>query len=260
VYGARIHYVERGQGPVVVLVHGLGDDTGIWQAAMEPLARSHQVIAIDQVGFGRSDKPLLSFRAATFADFLNGFFEAKGISRATLVGNSLGGWVVALFALAHPEKVERLVLVDAAGFAALEEMMPVPLASLNMSSLEDARKLLPTIFVDPKMAQDETLAAALLEQRVVNGDAYTIATFLASMARKDDVLDGKLSRLRAPTLVLWGSGDRLTPLALGQRFAREIRGARLKVIPACGHMPQFECPAAFNAELLSFLAEPRPSH
>jgi len=124
VYGAPIHCVERGAGPVVVLVHGLADDTGIWQASMEPLARSFRVIAVDMIGHGRSSKPLLNYRAATFADFLIGFLDAMQIERATLVGNSLGGWVSTLVALREPHRIERLVLVGAPGLPPSNSLLP----------------------------------------------------------------------------------------------------------------------------------------
>src|SRR5207247_2437827 len=117
VFGAKIHYVEAGSGPVVILLHGLGGDASNWAQTIGPLAEKYRVIAPDQIGFGRSDKPFLSYRVGTLVDFLEGFYKEIKIERASLVGNSLGGWTAAAFTLAHPEKVDRLVLVDSAGFA-----------------------------------------------------------------------------------------------------------------------------------------------
>jgi pimeloyl-ACP methyl ester carboxylesterase len=94
-----------------------------------------------------------------------------------------------------------------------------------------------------------------LQKRVENGDGYTIATFLASARRNEDTIDGQLGKLAVPTLIVWGEQDRLIPLAQGRRFARDIRGSTLHVIPDCGHVPQFECPEAFNQALLHFLSE-----
>jgi len=115
VLGAKLHYVDAGSGPVVVLLHGLADDVGVWEAILPTLAAKHRVIALDQIGFGRSDKPLLSYRVATFVDFLDGFLNELKIDRASLVGNSLGGWIAADFALKHPERVDRIVLCAAPG-------------------------------------------------------------------------------------------------------------------------------------------------
>src|SRR3954454_942706 len=115
-FGAKIYYHDVGSGRVVVLLHGLGDDTTIWDPVIAPLSKHHRVIVLDQIGFGRSDKPLLSYRVATFVDFLDGFLEQLKIKSATLVENSLGGWVAAAYTLEHPQKVEKLVLVDSVGF------------------------------------------------------------------------------------------------------------------------------------------------
>lgn len=250
VYGARIHYVEQGSGPVVVLIHGLADDTSVWRASMEPLARNFRVIAVDLIGHGRSAKPLLNYRPATFTDFFVAFLDALRIERATLVGNSLGGWVGTLVALRQPRRVERLVLVDSGGFA--DQELP---SCLNPSSLEECRELLGYVFADPKLTNDPALAALVLTKRVEIGDSYTIATFLASAKRNQDTIDGQLGALTMPVLIIWGEQDRLIPLRLGRRFARDIRGSGLKIIPKCGHVPPFECPDAFNEALLNFLAE-----
>jgi pimeloyl-ACP methyl ester carboxylesterase len=101
-YGAKIHYVEAGNGAPLILIHGLADDVAVWDSVIPPLAAKFRVIALDQIGFGRSDKPLLNYRVSTFVDFLDGFMSELKIERASLVGNSLGGWVAASFALAHP--------------------------------------------------------------------------------------------------------------------------------------------------------------
>ena len=137
IQGVRIHYVERGTGPIVVLVHGLADDARTWNATIEALAANYRVIAPDLIGHGRSDKPLLGYHAATFADFLEKFLDELKIDRATLVGNSLGGWAAILIALDEPQRIERLVLVDSAGYADVH--LP---AVLNPATLEQSRELL----------------------------------------------------------------------------------------------------------------------
>src|SRR5438132_1963286 len=147
VFGANLHYVDAGSGSVVVLLHGLADDVGVWESVMPALADRHRVIALDQIGFGRCDKPLLGYRAATFVDFLDGYLNDLKIDGASLVGNSLGGWIAADFALAHPERIERLVLCDAAGYAAVPKTMdPRALNALRLASREDIRYLGPLTF------------------------------------------------------------------------------------------------------------------
>ena len=253
VFGARIHYVDVGAGPTVILLHGLADDVGVWGSVMPALAAKHRVIALDQVGFGRSDKPLLNYRVSTFVDFLDGFLNELKIKRASLVGNSLGGWVAADFALKHPDRIERLVLSDAAGYAALAKTMdPRALNALRLASREDIRYLGPLTFRDKRFYEDVDLA---FKQRVTTGDNYTVNQLLDSMIRGEDVLDGRLGSIHKPTLVVWGREDKLIPLNFAARFNKEINASQLRIIDGCGHMPHVECAEKFNHALLQFLGE-----
>ena len=253
VFGARIHYVDVGAGPTVILLHGLADDVGVWGSVVPALAAKHRVIALDQVGFGRSDKPLLNYRVSTFVDFLDGFLNELKIKRASLVGNSLGGWVAADFALKHPDRIERLVLSDAAGYAALAKTMdPRTLSALRLASREDIRYLGPLTFHDKGFYEDADLA---FKQRVTAGDSHTVSQFLDSMIRGEDVLDGQLGAIEKPTLILWGRDDKLIPVSFAARFNKEINASQLRIIDGCGHMPHVECAEKFNHALLQFLGE-----
>src|SRR5207253_3503657 len=168
VFGAKLHYIDAGTGSPVILLHGLADDVGVWESAIAPLAAKYRVVALDQIGFGRSDKPLLNYRASTFVDFLDGFLNELKIDRASLVGNSLGGWVAADFALTHPERINRLVLCDAAGYAALSKTMdPRALSALRLASRDDIRYLGPLTFHDKRFYEDVDLA---FKQHVSAGD------------------------------------------------------------------------------------------
>ena len=252
-YGAKIHYVEAGSGAPVILIHGLADNVAIWDPVIPALAARFRVIALDQIGFGRSDKPLLNYRVSTLVDFLDVFLTELKIERASLVGNSLGGWVAAAYALAHPERVERLVLSDAAGYAALTKTMDSrALRALRVASRDDIRYLGPLSFHDKRFYQDVDTA---FKERVTAGDSYTVAQVLDSMIRGDDALDNKLQTLKQPTLVLWGREDKLIPLSFGEQFHREIVDSRLRIIDNCGHMPQLECPNEFSAAVLKFFSD-----
>src|ERR1044072_2879802 len=117
VFGQKIHYVEAGAGPTVILLHGLGGSTQIWQLNIPAFAEKYHVVVPDQIGFGKSDKPLVNYRIRTYVDFLDQFCKQLKIERATLVGNSMGGWIAAMFTASFPDRVDKLVLVDAAGYA-----------------------------------------------------------------------------------------------------------------------------------------------
>src|SRR5437773_1531029 len=238
VYGAKIHYVETGIGAPLILIHGLADDVAVWDSVISPLAARFHVVALDQIGFGRSDKPLLSYRISTFVDFLDGFLNELKIERASLVGNSFGGWIAADFALKHPDRIERLVLSDAAGYAALAKTMdPRALNALRLASREDIRYLGPLTFRDKRFYEDVDLA---FKQRVTAGDSYTVSQLLDSMIRGEDVLDGQLGAIEKPTLILWGRDDKLIPVSFAARFNKEINASQLRIIDGCRHMPHVD--------------------
>jgi len=254
VYGQRIHYMEAGSGPAVILLHGLGGDMSNWASTIGPLSEKYRVIVPDQIGFGRSDKPLINYRVGTLIDFLDGFYKELRIDKASLVGNSLGGWTAAAYALAHPDKVERLVLVDAAGFALEKGFDPYTLNGLNPSTREGMAQVLSLIMYNKQMFSNPAVIDAAFARKVAAGDGYTIQRFVDSIAHGEDVLDNRLSGIKQPTLIVWGKQDGLTPLALGERFKKEISGSELFVIDKCGHVPQMEKAPEFNAALLTFLS------
>ena len=257
VFGQKIHYVEAGAGPVVVLLHGLGADTSSWAFTIPTLAKHFHVYAPDQIGFGQSAKPEINYRVETLVEFLDGFYQKLGIGKATVVGNSLGGWTAMAFALAHPDKVEKLVLVDSAGYAlpagAEPEQIRARLRQLNPSTIEGTKVLLGIIFTNPQMANDANARQAF-EGHLKKNDGYTISQFTESIVRGEDVVDGKLGAIKNPTLLIWGREDQLTPLDGEERMAREIAGAQSLILDHCGHVPQMECAGPFNAGLVKFLS------
>jgi pimeloyl-ACP methyl ester carboxylesterase len=256
VYSQKIHYLEGGTGPTVILLHGLGADATNWGSTGPALASKYHVVIPDQIGFGKSDKPMINYRIATLVDFLNGFCKKTGIAKAAIVGNSLGGWTAMAFTLAHPEKVEKMVLVDSAGYsfektgtrASRETLM-----GLNPSTIEGAKTLMSAVFANKQMAND-AVAEQVFTEHLRKNDGYTINAFIDSIVRGEDVVDGKLGAIKVPTLVLWGREDGLTALAGGKMLAQEIAGSEMVIFDRCGHVPQIECSGPFNAALLKFLA------
>ena len=253
VYGQNIHYIEAGQGPAVILLHGLGGTKEAWGANFAPLALKYHVYALDQLGSGNSDKPLIDYKIATWSDFLQGFMQSQNIPKATVVGNSLGGWIATEFAVQHPEMVDKLVLVDAAGLAGKIQGFPADInIDLNPSTIAAWRTLLESIFYDKSGVTDE-LATHLFTNRMRNNDGYTIERALAGFAARPQFEDDKLKSIHAPTLVLWGRNDELISVDSAERFRRGIPGAKVVVFEHCGHVPQVEKPEEFNRALLEFL-------
>lgn len=258
IHGQKINYVETGTGPHIILLHGLGDDLSVWEQTIPALSQKYHVWAIDQIGFGQSDKPFINYRVAVFVDFLEAFCRKAGIEKATLVGNSLGGWVAAAFAHANPGKVENLILVNAAGYwpqqPGIHELTRDQLEQLNVSSLSAWRETMKWMFHDDRIVTD-AFAEEAYAMQLRRNDGYTISHFIESLLRREDRLDAKLREITTPTLVFWTREDEVTPLAIGKAFAKELPNAQTAIIDHCGHMPQVECAAAFNAALLSFLAK-----
>ncbi len=255
VFGQKIQYVDVGSGPVVVLLHGLGGNSSNWAFNFAALSAKYRVIAPDQIGFGRSDKPLINYRVGTYADFLDKFLEGLNVEHASLVGNSMGGWVAALYAIKYPKRVERIVLVDAAGFAPPKEFDLSALSGLNPSTREQARYLSGLVFFNPLFKTDAAVDATLAA-RISAGDGYTIQSLVESIYRGEDMLDGKLSAVKQPTLIIWGKDDGLLPLARdGEKYRKEMPSAQFVVFEQCGHVPQVEKAAEFNAAVLKFLSQ-----
>ncbi len=254
-FGTKIHYVEAGSGPVVILLHGLGGSTVNWAFNISALAQKYRVIVPDQIGFGRSEKPFINYRIGTYVDFLDALYKELKIERASLVGNSMGGWIAAAYTLEHADKVERLVLVDAAGFAPPQDFDMRQLAALNPSTREGMKTLASLVFYNKQLFASDAAIDLMLTQRIKAGDGYTIQSLSESILRREDMLDNRLSAIKKPTLIIWGRNDGLTPLAAyGERFKKEIPNSELLVFDECGHAPQAEKAAEFNAAVLKFLA------
>jgi pimeloyl-ACP methyl ester carboxylesterase len=152
VFGRRICYYDVGSGPSLVLVHGLGADADEWAWCFGPLSATHRVIALEMLGFGRSDKPPITYRIAGFVEVLERFLQRLGIERASLLGHSLGGWIVAAFALQFPDRVEKLVLADAAG---IDAGAVKPAIDLNVSTRANMREVLEFVFHNKTMVSDD---------------------------------------------------------------------------------------------------------
>ena len=252
VFGQAIHYWDVGSGPVVVLVHGLGSRKEDWLPVLEPLAQKYRLLVPDQIGFGRSEKPLLDYSVQTYVDFLNEFLRQLKVEKTSLVGESLGGWISALYATelgegAHLIPIDKLVLVDAAG---LKHDAPIP--NLNPSSLAAMRGVMEAVFYDTSWLNEDALRKIFTDKLLVH-DGYTVRSFLGNPMIATERLDERLGKIRTPTLVVWGKQDRLIPMAMGERYAAGIAGAKLMSFDKCGHVPPIEKTEEFVAAVTAFL-------
>ncbi len=252
VFGQSIHYFDMGSGPVVVLLHGLGSRKDDWLPVLEPMAQKYRLLVPDQIGFGRSDKPLLDYSIQTYVDFLNEFLRQLKVEKASLVGESLGGWIAALYTAeisggAHLIPVEKLVLVDAAG---LKQDAPIP--NLNPSSLQGMKVMMEAVFYDTSWVNEDALRKMFTDKLAVK-DGYTVRSLLGNPAIGTERLDERLGSIKVPTLVAWGKQDKLLPIVSGERYAAGIAGAKLVSFDKCGHVPPIEKTEEFLAAVTGFL-------
>lgn len=247
VRGVRTHLLHGGGGnPLLVLHPEFG--AGQWSPYHDRLAERFRVFAPDHPGFGDSERP----------DWLDGiddlvlhyvdFLDVLELSRVSIVGTSIGGWIAAAFAIAHPERVERLVLAGAAGI----KVDGVDRYDLFANPIEETLR---------HLFFDETRSAQLLPVEYgadVVVKAYQEFGTLARLAWNpyfyDRKLQERLPRIAAPTLIVWGTDDTFLPLAYGEAMAALVPRATLKTIPRCGHLVPLERAAAFSRIALSFLA------
>jgi pimeloyl-ACP methyl ester carboxylesterase len=259
VFGQSIHYFDLGTGPVVVLLHGLGARKDDWLPVLDPMAQKYRLLVPDQIGFGKSDKPLLDYSVQTYVDFLNEFLRQLKVEKASLVGESLGGWIAALYVAeigggAHMVPVDKLVLVDAAG---LKQDQPIP--DLNPSSLVAMRGVMEAVFYDTSWVNEDALRKIFTDKLAVH-DGYTVRSFLANPTRDKERLDDRLGSIKVPTLVTWGKHDKLLPITSGERYAAGIAGAKLVSFDKCGHVPPIEKTEEFLAAVTGFLGGGAAAH
>ncbi len=263
--GHRIHYWDKGDGPPLLLVHGLGNSTLVWYRVMDGLAQHRRVVAVDLPGHGWSDMPQQRFGLAEGARFLAHFTQLIAEGPWAVAGASMGGSLALELALARPDLVRGLVLAGSAGLG--REIAP----SLRVLSLpiigeliehptpERLRRVIRNLILYNPANLDEEWLAAVFQQRSRPGAAQTLLRFLrvgvnAWGQKRSARLDGRLGELQTPLLLTWGRQDRVAPVTHGQRAARLRPGASLEVFDECGHWPFIEHPTAFVQTVDQFLA------
>jgi pimeloyl-ACP methyl ester carboxylesterase len=260
VFGYKMHYLEAGRGEPVILLHGSGGEGARWMPQIKALSADFHVIAIDQIGFGQSDKPLTTYHSGVFAGFVAGFMKAVGVPRATLMGQSLGAAVALDLAVHHPDMVQRLVLVDGGGFRSPGDRPRTATPDwhsrqiANAGTLEESREYLEKLYYDHKFVTDELVEHNLV-LRLRSG--YTAESMQTAADRGlGGVTEAQVSAIAAPTLLVWGANDPLSALATADKLNAAIKGSRKVVFDQAGHYPFLEHAEKFNSLVLEFLKSP----
>ncbi len=232
-----------------MFVHGFGTEAAVnWHAQLVAFSPGFDVIAPDLPGFGASERLPQTNCIALQVRCLRTLLDDLGVARISLVGHSMGGWISLAFAATYPERVERLIVVDAAGLR-FEPDMTLERALLP-ASVDDVRLLIRANFQRPIRLPAFVLRDLL---RVARRDAVPREELLRRLVYGQEHLDERLSAVTASTLVVWGAADPLTPLALGERIVESVPGAELAVFADCAHSPNVEQSERFNDLMRQFL-------
>jgi pimeloyl-ACP methyl ester carboxylesterase len=240
-----------GGGAPVVLLHGAGDQAGGWARVAPRLAKTFSVVAVDLAGHGSSAPASGPIPFAALLAGFDGAMKSVPEGKVTLVGNSLGAWVATVWAKEHAGRVSHLVLVN--GGPLLGDRPDLTLQPKNraeadrtLAALRDpSAPMIPDFVVDDVIREASTGPIARLAAEAKSMEPY--------------LLDGKLGRLDVPADLLWGASDRLLSVDYAKRLLAQLPAARLTTIPACGHVPEAECPDRFTEALLKVLRDPLPA-
>jgi pimeloyl-ACP methyl ester carboxylesterase len=254
VAGLPVHVLTAGTGAPLVYLHGAGD-LGGWPPALDLLAADFRVVRPDHPGFNQSgDDPAIGSVAALSERYLE-VFDALGLAEFDLIGTSLGGWLAAEIALRSPNRIRRLVLVDAAGLApgsSSPNMFDVPADELVALTCGDAASLAAGRQRDAAVRAD----AVLSERRTRN--TATTARIAGDPYMHDPALPARLAGLRLPTLVVWGELDGLFPVETATSWTDLLPVARAHVVAGAGHLPLVDRPAEFARVVAEFLSVDAP--
>ena len=263
-----VHYKIYGQGePVFILLHGFASSTFSWREVMQPLASLGTVIAFDRPAFGLTERPMAwdeenPYSPEFQSQLVISLMDELQIKRAILAGNSAGGAIATLTALEFPQRVESLVLVDAAIYTGggtpswaawlirtpqMQHIGPLIARRIQAWGQDFAR----SAWHNPELITDEIWREYTKPLLVDNWDR---ALWQLTSSSRNLKLDQLLNELELPVLVITGDDDRIVPTQDSLRLASDIPGAELVVIPACGHVPHEECPGIFIESVLDFVS------
>jgi pimeloyl-ACP methyl ester carboxylesterase len=266
VQGQRIAYLDVGEGPPVILIHGFGGSMWQWEYQQHTLSQHFRVVTLDLPGAGLSDKPEIDYRPDQMLDFFLGFMDAVKIPQATLVGNSMGAGLAIGMALEYPTRVAKLVLVDGLPQHVMEKLTSPSVRRALETRAPDwlisfgnmlfgglmIESVLKEIVHDPAL-----LTPAVIERSNRNrqrpGIIKPIMAVRENLPLWESEFAVRVGTITHPTLVLWGEEDRVFPIAVGEELHQIIKGSQFIRIPKAGHIPQWERPDVVNQELITFI-------
>jgi pimeloyl-ACP methyl ester carboxylesterase len=256
--GVRLHFLDAGEGPAVVFLHGFATSLGIWRGTLPAVAKQHRTLAVDLKGFGRSARPPGDYSHEAQAELIWKLLDTRGVGEASLVAHSWGAAVALAMALRSPARVRRLALYSPFVY---QEQLPPFLPFMLAAGLGESLFSLPfgawTRYRLALAFRDSgSVPAALVEEleRSLTQPGAAAAALACLRAMDFAAQQERYSRIAAPALLLWGREDAVTPPAVADRLSRDLR-ARVALYPGCGHFPMIEAAEKSGADLARFLGE-----
>lgn len=265
--GHSTRWIEAGDGPPLILLHGLSGHAETWIRNLAPLSAGFHVYAIDMLGHGLSAKPAIDYSVKVLARHIVEFMDTLGLERASFIGQSLGGWVAAWIAIDHPERVISFVNATGAGLQLTDDgeemtrkigakVRDATNKALAAPTRDSVRERLEWLMYDKSLVTDELVEVryrmytapdfALIAPRII--DAVTASVDFKEMLTREN-----LERIVCPTLVLWTRHNPTMQWDVGKQASEAITGATFYLMEDAGHWPQFEKPDEFHAAVMPFL-------
>lgn len=259
--GTRVRYVDVGEGPPVVLLHGFASSIENWITVMPKLVKDHRVIAIDLRGFGWTDRPVADYSPKAQAQLLKALLDERKVGKVALVAHSWGSSVALAFALEYPDQVDRIALYDAWVY---DSQLP---SMFHMARAKGLGEILFGLFYSERYEERLTLGfydPEVVTQQLVDDVELAFerpgtraAALEAVRGMRFDEMEQKYRTITAPTLLLWGREDLVTPVSIGEKLVRQLPNAKLNVYPRCGHFPMIEAVSESTRDLGVFLGSGR---
>jgi pimeloyl-ACP methyl ester carboxylesterase len=275
VHGHDVAYRQAGEGPLLVMIHGIAGSSGTWVPSMPLLAEHYTVIAPDLLGHGESAKPRGDYSLGAYASGIRDLLGVLGHERATIVGHSLGGGVAMQFAYQFPQMAERLVLIASGGLG--KEVSPL----LRAFSLPGTEYVLPIVLApqlhdlvgsvgglfgrlglraDPFLGEVWSSWTRLTDVRAQRAFIHTIRAVIDVAGQRVSARDRLYLANEVPTMIVWGTRDAVIPVEHAQVAHDLMPGSRLELVDGAGHFLPIERPELLDRLLRDFLATTTPAH
>ncbi len=260
--GVRLHYHEFGKGDPLICLHGAGPGASAWsnfKHNVGAFAEGYRTFLVDLPQYGQSEKVVIEGGRLTFtARVLDAFIEAVGLTKAHIVGNSMGGQVALKMAIDTPHRINRIALLGASPIS-FSVLTPMPVEGVRLirgyyrapegPTRTKMRALMETLVGNPAVITDEMVE----ERYAASVDPETVGLFTKTPPQNEDLF-ADLGKVAAPTLIIWGQDDRFGALEVGLLMLKRLQNARMVVFPRCGHWAHVERVQEFNHLVLDFLA------